>query len=303
MLFTGHDPHAERAALRQALDQGDLLRFCGAFSPLVAQLAARIGFDGVYVGSSNLAADLGLPDIGLVTLSEAVARGGAIARASALPTLIDVDTGYGEAVNVARAVAELEAAGLAAMHLEDQVNPKRCGHLENKALVAPEAMSEKIRAAVAARRDPNFLVVARTDARAVEGLAPAIERARAYRAAGADMIFPEALESEAEFRAFRDALDSPLMANMTEFGKSPLLDAETLRRLGYALVIYPATALRLAMRAMEEGLSELFAAGTQAGILERLQPRRALYDLVRYDDYGRFDRQVATYDDRGEPEH
>lgn len=296
MLYSRKAPTAKRADLRAALNHGGLLRFAGAFSPVVAQLIEEIGFDGVYLGSSMLSADLGLPDIGLVTLSEAASRGGAISRVTALPTLIDIDTGYGETVNVARAMQELEDAGLAGLHLEDQINPKRCGHLDNKALVEPAAMVEKIRAAVGARRDPDFLIMARTDARAVEGMDAAIRRAKAYVDAGADAIFPEAMADEAEFAAFRDAVDVPLLANMTEFGKSKLLGAATLRDLGYNMVIYPATAFRLAMRAVEDGLRRVEADGGQAQIIDRLMTRKRFYQLIGYDEYGQFDQSIANFE-------
>lgn len=293
MLFPTESPAEKRAGLRKALDGGGLLRFAGAYSPLVAMLIERIGFDGVYVGSSTLSNDLGLPDIGLVTQTEAVERSGAIARVTALPTLVDVDTGYGEAVNAARTVRELEDCGLAACHLEDQVNPKRCGHLDNKAVIDADVMVERVRAAVAARRDPNFLVVARTDAGAVEGFDAAVARARAYADAGADMIFPEAMVDEDGFARFRAAVDAPLIANMTEFGKSPLLHADRLASLGYQIVIYPATAQRLAMKAVEQGLRQVLEDGTQQDLLPAMQTRAELYDLIRYDDYAGFDRGVA----------
>ena len=219
------------------------------------------GFDGVYIGGSTLATDLGLPDIGLVSLTEACQRGGAIADATGLATLIDVDTGFGEPINAARTIHELERQGLAGCHLEDQVNPKRCGHLANKALVDTGDMVLKLKAACAARRDPNFLIIARTDSRAVEGFEAAVERAEAYKAAGADMIFPEALADRDEFDRFRQAVSGPLLANMTEFGKSELLNASELEAMGYAIVIYPVTTHRLAMRAVEDGLRSILQHG------------------------------------------
>lgn len=294
-MLTAPDPAAARRALKAGLQAGRGFRFVGAFSPLVARLVEEVGFEGVYVGSSTLSADLALPDIGLITLSEATERGRAIARATALPCLIDVDTGYGEAVNVARTVVEMEAAGLAALQIEDQVNPKRCGHLDNKQVIETGAMLEKLRAAVAARRDGNFLIIARTDARAVEGLEAAIARANAYRAAGADAVFPDALQDAGEFAAFRRGVEGPIVANMTEFGRSTLLTHDALTRLGYQMVLYPVTTLRLAMRAVEDGLLALHAAGTQAGLLDRMQTRARLYELVRYEAFGRFDKAVAEF--------
>ncbi|MBM3490899.1 MAG: methylisocitrate lyase [Alphaproteobacteria bacterium] len=289
------DPAIARRALKDGLAAGRGFRFVGAFSPLVARLVEEIGFEGVYVGSSTMSADLALPDIGLISLSEATGRGREIVRATALPCLLDADTGYGEAVNVARSVVELEAAGLAAMQIEDQVNPKRCGHLDNKQVIETRAMAEKLRAAVAARRDANFLIVARTDARGVEGLQAAIARGNAYRDAGADAVFPDALQDEAEFAAFRRGVAGPLVANMTEFGRSRLLDHATLVRLGYQIVLYPVTTLRLAMRAVEDGLRALHQAGTQSGLLDRMQTRARLYELIRYEAYGRFDKAVADF--------
>ncbi|BBY56813.1 methylisocitrate lyase [Mycobacterium koreense] len=285
----------KRVALRDGLNSGRLQRLPGAFSPLVAKLVAEIGFDGVYVSGAALSADLALPDIGLTTLTEVAGRGGAIAAATELPTLIDADTGFGEPMNAARTITVLEDAGLAGCHLEDQVNPKRCGHLDGKAVVAVEEMVKRVRAAVAARRDPNFVICARTDAAAVEGLPAAIERARAYADAGADLIFTEALTEAAEFEQFRAAVDTPLLANMTEFGKSELLTADQLAGIGYNAVIYPVTTLRLAMFAVEAGLREIDAAGTQGGLLDRMQHRSRLYELLRYADYNQFDDDIFNF--------
>ncbi|MFC0315716.1 methylisocitrate lyase [Gordonia phosphorivorans] len=285
----------KRAALRAGLNSSRLQRWPGAFSPLVAKLVADLGFEGVYVSGAALSADLGLPDIGLTTLSEVAARGGAIARATDLPTLIDADTGFGQPMSAARTVAALEDAGLAGCHLEDQVNPKRCGHLDGKEVVPAEEMIQRLTAAVGARRDPNFVICARTDARDVEGLDAAIERARAYVAAGADLIFTEALADPDEFARFRAAVEAPLLANMTEFGKSPLLSAAELHDLGYNAVIYPVTTLRLAMGAVEDGLRQIALDGTQAGVVDRMQHRQRLYELVRYADYNDFDSSLFTY--------
>ncbi|MET8049716.1 methylisocitrate lyase [Streptosporangium sp. NPDC005286] len=289
-------PSERRAALRAGLASGRLLRFPGAFSPLVARTIMDHGFDGVYVSGAVVAADLALPDIGLTTLTEVATRGQQIARVTDLPALIDADTGFGEPANAGRSVTVLEEAGLAGCHLEDQVNPKRCGHLDNKTVVPREDMVRRIRAAVLARRDPNFVICARTDARAVEGLDAAIDRARAYLDAGADMIFPEALRDEAEFAAFRDAFDAPLLANMTEFGKSPLLDVRALENLGYNLVIWPVTTLRAAMGTVEDTLRTLRDEGTQAALVERMQTRARLYELVDYDAYRTFDHDLMNFD-------
>lgn len=282
-----------RADLRTALAGGRILRFPGAFSPFVARLAQAAGFDGIYVSGAGVANDLALPDIGLTTLTEVASRARAICPAVDLPVLADADTGFGEPLNVARTLREMEDAGLCGIHLEDQENPKRCGHLDGKTLVGVEAMARKVRAAVRARSDPDFLVIARTDARAVEGLQHAIDRAKAYVDAGADVIFPEALADPHEFEAFRRAVPVPLLANMTEFGKSPLLTAAQLEALGYQVVIYPMTAFRLAMGAVEDGFREIAAAGTQAGLVPRMQTRARLYEVLGYAEYDRFDREVA----------
>lgn len=295
MLYAKKPIHQKRFAFRAALQQNKLLRFPGAFSPLVAMLIEQMGFDGIYISGGVLSNDLGLPDIGLTTLSEVSQRGRAIARVSDLPAIIDIDTGFGEPMNVARTIQEIEELGLCGCHLEDQVNPKRCGHLDNKALVDTDAMVKKIKAAAAARRDPNFVLIARTDARAVEGMQPAIERAKAYVNAGADMIFPEALQDEVEFQEFRSAMPVPLLANMTEFGKSKLLNYKTLQELGYNIVIYPVTTLRLAMQSVEEGLADILAKGTQEELLSKMQPRKRLYEILRYQDYNRFDNDIFNF--------
>jgi methylisocitrate lyase len=286
----------KRAALRAGLASGRLLRLPGAFSPLVVRLVEELGFDGAYVSGAVVAADLGLPDVGLTTMAEVGRRARQIASATSLPVLADADTGLGEPLNAARTVAELDDLGLAGCHLEDQVNPKRCGHLDGKEVVAAADMVRRIQAAVAARRDPGFLVVARSDARAVEGLGGLLERARAYVDAGAEMLFREALADEREFEAVRGAVEVPLVANMTEFGRSKLLDARTLADLGVNLVIYPVTGLRLAMGAVEEGLRRLRDDGTQAGLLDRMQTRARLYELLGYADYAAFDQDVYNFE-------
>ena len=289
----------KRAKFRSSLRSGRLQRFPGAFSPLVAKLIAEIGFDGVYVSGAVLSADLGLPDIGLTTLTEVTGRGAQIAAASDLPTLVDADTGFGEPMSAARTVTVLEDAGLSGLHLEDQVNPKRCGHLDGKAVVETSEMVKRLRAAVAARRDPNFIICARTDAAGIEGIPAAIDRAKAYADAGADLIFTEALHSPADFEQFRDAVDTPLLANMTEFGKSELLTASQLSDIGYNVVIYPVTTLRLAMRAVEVGLREIASAGTQAGLLDQMQHRTRLYELLRYAEYNEFDSDIFNFSIQG----
>jgi methylisocitrate lyase len=285
----------KRARLREGLKSGVLQRYPGAFAPLVGKLVAEIGFEGVYVSGAVLSADLGLPDIGLTTLTEVATRGAQIAAATDLPTLIDADTGFGEPMSAARTVTILEDAGLAGLHLEDQVNPKRCGHLDGKTVVPTSEMVKRLRAAVSARRDPNFVICARTDAAGIEGIPAAIERARAYADAGADLIFTEALTTPAEFEQFRAAVDTPLLANMTEFGKSELLTARQLSDIGYNVVIYPVTTLRLAMFVVELGLREIDTTGTQSGLLDQMQHRSRLYELLRYHDYNQFDADIYNF--------
>ncbi|AHH18384.1 methylisocitrate lyase PrpB [Nocardia nova SH22a] len=285
----------KRAAFKTGLNSGTIQRYPGAFNPLVAKLIQEIGFEGVYVSGAVLSADLALPDIGLTTLTEVTERGQQIARVTDLPTLIDADTGFGEPMSAARTVTVIEDAGIAGLHLEDQVNPKRCGHLDGKAVVPTDEMVRRLRAAITARRDPNFVICARTDAAGIEGIDAAIERARAYADAGADLIFTEALHTQADFEKFRAAVDIPLLANMTEFGKSQLMSAEILESIGYNAVIYPVTTLRLAMFAAEAGLREIYEEGTQAGLLDRMQHRSRLYELLQYERYNEFDSDIFNF--------
>lgn len=295
MLFQTKTASQKRQEFRAALDTGRLLRFPGAFSPLVAMAIEEIGFDGIYVSGAVLSNDLGLPDIGLTTLPEVANRARAIARVTSLPAIVDIDTGFGEPMNVARTLQEIEELGLAGCHIEDQINPKRCGHLDNKNLEDIATVVKKIRAAASAKRDPNFLLIARTDARAPEGLDAAINRAKAYVDAGAEMIFPEALADEREFETFRKQVTVPLLANMTEFGKSKLLTTRQLESLGFNLVIYPVTTLRLAMKAVIDGLTKINDDGTQEGLLSQMQTRADLYKLIRYEDYNTFDSSVFNF--------
>lgn len=263
----------------------------GVFSPLVAKLAEKLGFRAVYLSGGALSAGNGVPDIGLLTLTEFVGQAQLTAQATNLPLLCDADTGFGEALNVERTIRLFEAAGAAGIHLEDQEMPKRCGHLSGKSLVAAEEMAAKIRAAVAARRDPDFVIVARTDARGVTDFDDAVKRARLYLEAGADAIFPEAMHTAGEFAAFAKAVPCPLLANMTEFGKSPLLDVETLGRMGYRMILFPLTAFRVAMRAAEETLRNLLETGTQAAAVPKMLTRAELYDLLGYTGYEERDRE------------
>lgn len=263
----------------------------GVFCPLVARMAEKLGFPAVYLSGAALSASLGMPDIGLVTASEFAAAARAITAATALPLLCDADTGFGEALNVERTVRMFESAGAAGLHLEDQVLPKRCGHLSGKQLIDAAAMAAKVRAAVAARRDGDFVIIARTDARGVHGFDEAVRRARLCVEAGADAIFPEALEGEAEFAAFARAMEGmPLLANMTEFGRGPLLDRDVLAAMGYRLVLYPVTGLRSAMKAVSNVLRDIADKGHQRDRVPDMLTRRELYELLDYDGYEGRDR-------------
>jgi methylisocitrate lyase len=262
----------------------------GVFSPLAARLAERVGFQAVYLSGGALSAGNGVPDIGLLSLTEFVQAAQLTAEATTLPLLCDADTGFGESLNVERTVRLFEAAGVAGVHLEDQQMPKRCGHLAGKTLVDADVMAAKVRAAVAARRDPSFVVMARTDARGVTGFDDAVRRARLYLDAGADAIFPEALETADEFARFAREVPAVLLANMTEFGRGPNLDVATLGGLGYRLILFPLTAFRVAMKAAEEALRALHAAGHQRELLPRMQTRAELYDLLDYPGYEARDR-------------
>jgi methylisocitrate lyase len=263
----------------------------GVFCPLVARIAERLGFRAVYLSGAALSAAAGLPDVGLVTLTEFVTEASAITLATPLPLLCDADTGFGEALNVERTVRLFQSAGVAGIHLEDQVLPKRCGHLSGKALVEPAVMAAKLRAAVAARTDPGFVIIARTDARGVNGFDDAVRRARLYLEAGADAIFPEALENAEEFAAFARAVPAPLLANMTEFGRSPNMDFQALADLGYRLVIYPVTAFRSALRAAQDTLRDIREKGHQRDRLPTMLTRAELYDLLGYAGYEARDRE------------
>jgi methylisocitrate lyase len=295
MLYAKTSPADKRANLRAALATGELLRFPGAFNPLSAKLIQEKGFEGVYISGAVLSAELGLPDIGLTTLTEVAQRAGQIARMSDLPAIVDADTGFGEPMNVARTVQTLEDAGVAGLHIEDQVNPKRCGHLDGKAVVDSDTAIKRIRAAADARRDPNLLIMARTDIRAVDGLQVAIDRAKGLVDAGADAIFPEAMRDLSEFDAVRRAVDVPILANMTEFGKSELFTTTQLADIGINIVIYPVTLLRSAMGAAERTLDTLLADGTQQAAVGEMQTRARLYELLDYEAYNAFDSSVFNF--------
>ena len=300
MLFTKTSPTEKRAKLQKSLESGKLLRFPGSFSPFISLMIEDIGFDGVYISGAGLANDLALPDIGLTTLTEVSTRARQIAQVTELPAFVDIDTGFGEAMSVSRTIRELEDFGLSGCHMEDQVNPKRCGHLDGKAIVTIDEMVRKINAAAKAKRDTNFMLMARTDAAASEGLESAIERAKAYVDAGATAIFPEAMRSESDFEAFRKAIKVPLLANMTEFGKSKLLDKKQLENLGYNIVIYPMTPFRIAMGAVESGYREIFEKGIQTdAVIDKMQTRKRLYEILKYEDYNEFDQGVFNFSQKG----
>ncbi|MCL1869375.1 MAG: methylisocitrate lyase [Promicromonosporaceae bacterium] len=294
MLYSTLTPSAKRKAFRERLRSGGLLELPGAFNPLAARLIQDKGFDGVYVSGAVVAADLGLPDVGLTTLTEVASRAAQVARMTDLPTLVDADTGFGEAMNAARTVQTLEDAGVAGLHIEDQVNPKRCGHLDGKQVVDDATAVQRVRAAVEARRDPDLLVMARTDARAVLGLDAALERARALVDAGADALFPEAASGLAEYEAFA-RLGVPVLANMTEFGKTKLFTRQQLADAGVTIVIYPVSLLRVAMGAAERALDALRAEGSLASQVPGMQTRSRLYELLDYAAYSTFDTHVYDF--------
>lgn len=295
MIISNTSPSEKRKKLVTSLASGKLLQFPGAYNPLVAMVIEQNGFDGVYISGAVLSNSLGLPDIGFTTLTEVAQSASQIAKVTSLPCILDIDTGFGETMNVARTIHELELMGLAGCHLEDQVNPKRCGHLDNKTLVATADMVKKVNAAAKAKQDADFMIMARTDAAGVEGLDHAIDRAKAYVDAGADMIFPEAMRDEKDFEAMRNAVNVPLLANMTEFGKSKLLNTKQLEDLGYNMVIYPVTTQRLALKAVEDGLRYIRQNGTQEPLLDQMQTRKRLYEILRYEEYNAFDENIFNF--------
>jgi methylisocitrate lyase len=295
MLYAKTTPADKRRIFRERLSSGELLQFPGAFNPLSAKLIQAKGFDGVYISGAVLAADLGLPDIGLTTLTEVAGRSQQIARMTDLPALVDADTGFGEPLNLARTVQTLEDAGVAGIHIEDQVNPKRCGHLDGKAVVDQDTAIKRIASAVDARRDANLLIMARTDIRGVESLPAARDRAKRLVDAGADAIFPEAMKDLSEFEAMRAAIDVPILANMTEFGKSELFTKQQLTDIGINLVIYPVSLLRLAMGSAMRGLDALKRDGSLQNAVGDMQTRAELYELLDYEAYNQFDSGIFNF--------
>ena len=296
MHFTKKNAAEKRADFLKALNSKKLLRFPGAYNPLCAKLIAEIGFDGVYISGAVLSNDLGIPDIGLTTLDYVSNRSEQITKVTDLPTIVDADTGFGDC---GKTIQTLEAKGLAGCHLEDQVPEKRCGHLDNKELVSRDEMVKRIKDAVKARKDKNFVIIARTDANAVEGLEKTLDRIKAYEDAGADMIFPEAMKDEKEFETVRKTAKTFLLSNMTEFGKSKLLRKEELESLGYNLVIYPVSTQRLAMKNVEDGLKSIFNEGHQNDILDKMQTRKRLYELVEYEKYNTPEKKITDFSTEG----
>jgi methylisocitrate lyase len=280
-------------SLRALIEGNEIIVAPGVFNPISALLCKNIGFKAVYLSGAALTGSLALPDLGIITLTEVAEEVRKIRRIVDLPIIVDADTGYGETINVFRAVKELESAGASAIQIEDQVNPKKCGHLEGKMLVDEIEMAKKIRMAKEARKNDDFLIIARTDARAVEGIERAIERAKLYLEAGADIIFPEALESFEEFKLFSSKVKCTLMANMTEFGKTPYITVEEFKEAGYKIVIFPVTLLRASLFAMKETLQEIKSKGTQKFVINKLMTRSEFYELIKYYDYIELDNKIA----------
>ena len=292
MHFVEKEPSQKRIDFDQKLKSNKILRVPGAYNPLTAKLIEEIGYDAVYVSGGVMANDLGFPDIGLTTLQDVSTRSYLISRVTNLPTIVDIDTGF---KSCKETIGTFEEFGVAAVHLEDQIEQKRCGHLDNKELISKEKMVDKIKECVSARKDKNFKIIARSDANSVEGIDSMLDRCKAYVDAGAEVIFPEALKDEKEFELVRKSLDCYLLANMTEFGKSKLLDYKQLQDLGYNIVIYPVSTQRLAMKNVEDGLRAIFADGHQNNIIDKMQTRQRLYDLVEYEKYNSLDEKIYNF--------
>ena len=296
MHFTKKNAGDKRKDLINNLKENKLLRFPGAYNPLCAKLIAEIGFDGVYISGGVMSNDLGIPDIGLTTLNHVSYRSSQIAKATDLPSIVDADTGFSDCK---KTIETFENMGLAGCHIEDQISEKRCGHLENKELISTDQMVKKIKDSVNARKDKNFIIIVRTDANLVEGLEKTVERIKAYEAAGADIIFPESMKDEKEFEKVRKNSNIYLLANMTEFGKSKLLSTKELENLGYNIVIYPVTTQRLAMKSVEDGLKSIFKDGHQNNIIDKMQTRKRLYELVEYEKYNTPDKKITDFKTEG----
>ena len=292
MHFTKKNAGEKRKDFANNLKEKKLLRFPGAYNPLCAKLIAEIGFDGVYISGGVMSNDLGIPDIGLTTLKHVSYRANQIAKVTDLPSIVDADTGFDDCK---KTIETFESMGLSGCHIEDQIAEKRCGHLENKELISMNEMVKKIKTSVASRKDKNFLIIVRTDANLVEGFEKTIERIKAYEAAGADIIFPESMKDENEFEGVRKNSKVYLLANMTEFGKSKLLSTKELKNLGYNIVIYPVTTQRLAMKNVEDGLKVIFKDGHQNNIIDKMQTRKRLYELVEYEKYNTPDKKITDF--------
>ena len=296
MHFVKKKPEEKRELLNQKLKSNKILRVPGAYNPLTAKLIEEIGYDAVYVSGGVMANDLGFPDIGLTTLEDVSTRSYLISRVTNLPTIVDIDTGF---KSCEKTIRTFEEFGVAAIHLEDQIERKRCGHLENKELISTDKMVGKIKECVKAKKDKNFKIIARSDAKEVEGIDKMIDRCKAYIDAGAEIIFPEALANEKDFEFVRKNLDCYLLANMTEFGKTKLLNYKELENLGYNIVIYPVTTQRLAMKNVEDGLRAIFDDGHQNNIIDKMQTRKRLYDLVDYEKYNSLDEKIYNFSTEG----
>jgi len=290
--FVEKKANEKRLDFVNKLKTNKILRVPGAYNPLTAKVIEEIGYDAVYVSGAVMANDLGFPDIGLTTLEDVSKRSSQIARVTNLPTIVDIDTGF---KSCTKTIQTFEDFGIAAAHIEDQVEHKRCGHLDNKELISKNEMVDKIKECVKAKKDSNFKIIARSDAKAVEGLNKMIERCKAYIDAGAEIIFPEALEDEKDFETVRKELSCYLLANMTEFGKSKLFNYIELENFGYNIVIYPVTTQRLAMKSVEDGLRSIFADGHQNDIIDKMQTRKRLYDLVEYEKYNALDEKIYNF--------
>jgi len=296
MHFIDKEPYQKRKDLVEKLKSNKILRVPGAFNPLTAKLIEEIGYDAVYVSGGVMANDLGFPDIGLTTLQDVSTRSYLISRVTNLPTIVDIDTGF---KSCKETIQTFEEFGISAVHIEDQVERKRCGHLDNKELVSTDIMVRKIKESVSAKKDQNFKIIARSDAKSVEGIDKMIDRCKAYIDAGAEIIFPEALENEKDFEKVRKELSCYLLANMTEFGKSKLLNYKKLEELGYNIVIYPVTTQRLAMKNVEDGLRDIYANGHQNNIIDKMQTRKRLYELVDYEKYNSLDEKIYNFSTKG----
>ena len=292
MHFTKKNAGEKRKDFVNSLKEKKLLRFPGAYNPLCAKLIAEIGFEGVYISGGVMSNDLGIPDIGLTSLKHVSYRASQIAKVTDLPSIVDADTGFSDC---RKTIETFENMGLVGCHLEDQISEKRCGHLENKELISTSEMVKKIKDSISARKDENFSIIVRTDANLVEGLKKTIERIKAYEAAGADIIFPESMKDEKEFENVRKNSKVYLLANMTEFGKSKLLSTKELENLGYNIVIYPVTTQRLAMKSVEDGLRSIFKDGHQNNIIDKMQTRKRLYELVEYEKYNTPDKKITDF--------